>query len=80
MISKVIKNKRLIRSKKMEKLSNYTNEEIGQLVLFETKEQAEQILKERFPNEKINVKVFSNNDAFITINDRRISISKGKIN
>lgn len=64
----------------MEKLSNYTNEEIGQLVLFETKEQAEQILKERFPNEKINVKVFSNNDAFITINDRRISISKGKIN
>ena len=64
----------------MEKLSNYTNEEIGHLVLFETKEQAEQILKERFPNEKINVKVFSNNDAFITINDRRISISKGKIN
>lgn len=63
----------------MNTLIKMSNKEIATLVLFETKESAEKILKECFPKSDITVSVFSNNDAFVTIGKRKIKIKSKKV-
>lgn len=55
-----------------------TNEEIAQLVLFETKEEAKTILTEYFPNKHIIINVYSTGDTSIHIDDRTIRIKQGE--
>ncbi len=64
----------------MNKLDLFTNQEIAKMLIFETKERGEEILKEKFPEEKnINIRTFSNGDAFVTIGERKIEIKAKKV-
>jgi len=63
----------------MNNLEKFSNEEIAKMILFETKERGEELLKEKFPEEEnINIRTFSNGDAFVTIGDRKIEIKTKK--
>ena len=59
-------------------LSDYTSEQIGEMVLFETAENAETILRKQFPGENVKVEGFDDNSILITVGDREIFIGENK--
>lgn len=58
---------------------NINKDEIKNMVLFETKERGEELLKERFPTKYIDIQIFPNNDALITVGDQKIEIKTGDV-
>lgn len=65
----------------MNRLEDFSNEKIADIILFETEESIREILNKEFPNSKVHhVHVFSNGDAEIKIDDRHIKVFNKEIN